>query len=160
MKNKIGDHYGRIPLHYAEWFEMLEIMNEHPEWIDVQDRDGLTPLHFGVIQGDCVKIEKLLAQGAKWEIEDSHGNRALNRVVYTTKNHEKIVDLFLSFGDTPSHVNLHGSSPYYLAESCGDEGVLKKYEKLLSPELQAMLRDLEIALLNRDKINSWMFDHS
>lgn len=42
----ISDRDGRTPLHYAKGRdEVVKIVNEHPGWIDIQDRDGISPLH-------------------------------------------------------------------------------------------------------------------
>lgn len=70
--NNFQDTLGRTRLHYEKGGGLLDrVISEYPEWINFQDNEGLTPLHFGVIHDDLNKVETLLKHGANLDIEDA-----------------------------------------------------------------------------------------
>ncbi|AIL66090.1 Ankyrin repeat protein [Rickettsiales bacterium Ac37b] len=118
-KLDIPDNINRTPLHYAAKNGHLEVMRnllpeptkmlifitknrdklskEQKSFINIQDREGRTALHYAVCNGSKENVKFLLSRGAEVNLKDTHGKTALDYanqdLVSLLKNHlEKACD--------------------------------------------------------------------
>ena len=75
MKFLTFDNKKTTPLHWASYLNSENAVNYliSEKWevpINMQDNDGLTPLHLDVISGNSRIVKKLLIKGADKDIVD------------------------------------------------------------------------------------------
>ena len=82
---------------------IFEILCDNSVDINVQDQNGLTPLHLAVKLKKVKMIKSLLAKGASTELKDKKGKIALDYANECLANDLKILDSFknLNFIDCP-----------------------------------------------------------
>ena len=95
-------------------YEMAAKLIHHGIDVNIQDRQGKTPLHHA-IENDKDDIAGLLVEqgAADIDIEDEYGNQPLLRAVF--KGNDKVAKLLVQHGADPLHENKAGKSPLGLA---------------------------------------------
>jgi Ankyrin repeats (3 copies)/Ankyrin repeats (many copies) len=96
------DEYRSTPLHlssdghYFKAGSVVRLLLEHGADIDLQDKDGWTPLYTALINGALEIVPLLLEYGADVEARDNDGKTALQ--VAAEKGYDEIVELLREHG--------------------------------------------------------------
>ena len=64
--------------------------------MDVQDKDGWTPLYLASIRGALEVVRLLLERGADVKVKDKNGETALQEVA--ARGYNKVVELLREYG--------------------------------------------------------------
>ena len=97
-----GDDYGCTPLHLASQHDVLKVgsvlrfLLEHVADLNVQDRDGWTPLYTASKNGVLETVRLLLEHGADVEVKDYDGTTALQEAA--KGGHDEVVKLLREHG--------------------------------------------------------------
>lgn len=63
VDSNVQDNYGSTPLHYAVEGGHMEVivylLEERPQWRDIKDKQGRTPLYLASLKGDVLVIRRL-----------------------------------------------------------------------------------------------------
>jgi len=88
--------------------------------LDLQDKDGKTPLHYAAIHKQLHTAQLLVKRGADQSICDKYGNAALWCAVFNARGQYELVQLYVSAGGMATHKNKSGRSPLDFAKQIGD----------------------------------------
>ena len=88
-----------------------------PELINSTNEDGWTPLLSAAYAGKTKAVKILLERGAKVDVKDPDGERALS--LATANGHADIVEMLLKKGANPNTPNEKGETPIFQACAAG-----------------------------------------
>jgi len=71
-------------------------LDAHPDSLDAQDTDGVTPLHAAAYMGQLEVVEYLIGLGAQLDQQTTYGNTALGYAA--RQGHEQVVARLLAAG--------------------------------------------------------------
>ncbi|XP_026477862.1 ankycorbin-like [Ctenocephalides felis] len=113
------DRNRRTALHYCRGSAVAgQLVTAAPGLLDSPDRDGLTPLHLAVIQGDTALVSLLIAQGADIDALDNERHSVVHWATVCCEL--DCLRLLLSAGANPSAPDILGGCPlHYAAQLCG-----------------------------------------
>ena len=122
------DEYGRSDLHLAVINKDLAVVQRcisAKMFVDAQDDNGWTPLHFAAQDTSFEIAEALVKAGANPNMPDSYGNTPLWRAVFCSKEtDDRLVKLLRSVGADPKLNNKSNVSPFSLAQTMGKQSLL------------------------------------
>jgi len=110
-------------LHEAVAYKRLEIGKElirRGIFVNHQDDEGGTPLHYAAAHRDPIFTKVLLENGANPNIHDQYGNGPLWAAVFNAKGFYDVVALLMDAGANPNHRNKHDRSPLDFAQQIKD----------------------------------------
>ena len=118
--------------------KIQKILDENPEWLDAQDKNGFTPLHWAVIFGKKDMIEYLCGKGAdiKGLNKALRGWTPLQSALFAYNN--DVSDLLVSRGALNDLYREEGMTYLYLAASSGNTSLI---EKLIEKGMPAAVRN-------------------
>jgi ankyrin repeat protein len=76
---------------------------------------------------ECARV--LLANGARVDVEDEHGNQPLWTAVFEARGDYGVVAVLMEHDADPDHVNRHGGSPRMFASKIEDPQLLALLSK-------------------------------
>nr|CAB3221774.1 zinc finger protein LOC723799 [Phallusia mammillata] len=117
-------HHAAASTHGALCLELLVNSGAN---VNVQNKDGKTPLHMTAVHGRFTRSQALLQGGARADILDFHGNSSLH--VAAKHGHELLVSTLLEAGADPSK---HGSKGRLAIHLAALKGHVNSCRKLIS----------------------------
>ncbi len=84
------------------------LLKDHPDWLNVTDERGSTPLLLTTYYGHYDVAQFLVEGGAKVDAKDGSGNTALMGVCF--KGYTEIAELLIKAGANVNHVNSMGAT--------------------------------------------------
>ena len=126
VNERNSDFYDGTPLHYASYFDRLEICRvllHHPAPVDSQNRTGRTPLHTASEQGNQ-KIARLLLEfhADVNAVEPDFKSTPLH--IACQNGHLSTAKVLLEHGGSIVAVNKYLQSPLHIAASNGHHDIL------------------------------------
>lgn len=121
------DADGRTPLIHAAIDNKLPaaiLLLDFGATADSQDKLGNTALHYAAQDQHQEMASLLIARGANVEIEDAYGNTPLGRAVFNSRGRGELICVLLKAGADKNHRNASGMTPFELAKSIGNYGLL------------------------------------
>lgn len=105
------DKYGFTALHNAmpeEEFEIIEYLIEKGADVEIQNEDGVTPLHLAAFTKTALI---LLEHGADINQKDNRGNTPLHAAVIAGEEHREMIKFLIDNGADASIINHEGKTP-------------------------------------------------
>ena len=114
VDEKDGD--GSTPLHLAVGYNKHEIAAELLSKCDpnIQDKQGMTPLHIACIDGDLSMVKSLIDHGARVDDKDYDGNTPFS-LALKYKEYTLALVLLSEFKCDPNTKNNQGEIPLHMA---------------------------------------------
>ncbi|KAL9118842.1 MAG: hypothetical protein Q9187_004606 [Circinaria calcarea] len=81
--------------------------------LDIQDREGKTPLHHAVLNGTLKEVERLLSLGATVDIQDNQSNQALHYAA--SRGFHGIIELLLKWKTDVNAIGSEQKTPIHMA---------------------------------------------
>ena len=103
--------------------QLLDLLIDNGSDVNLQDKQGLSPLHFAAQNYNVKAAKTLLQAGAKVDARDKYGNAALWTAVFNSRGRGDIIMLLLEHGADRSAKNRSGKSPLELADMIGNYDV-------------------------------------
>lgn len=117
-----GDSYVRTALIWATFYDNVSLL----DWliskganVNHQDKNGYSALHFAGQEKRFECAIMLLDNGASLELADIHGNTPLWTAIFSAKDDNRLVKLYVEKGANLDHVNKYQRTPRQIAESMG-----------------------------------------
>jgi ankyrin repeat protein len=132
MAKEWVDRAGRSGLHDAiVWnpHEVPYIIRAGAD-VNLQDKNGYTPLHFAAQQQEAEIARLLLDAGATVDARDEHGNTPLSNAVFYYQGDGAVIRLLRERGADPFAANNHGVSPVSLARMVANYDVARFFDDL------------------------------
>ncbi|KAB5580799.1 ankyrin repeat-containing domain protein [Coniochaeta sp. 2T2.1] len=126
------NEYGRNPLSLAAWNgkdNVVQLLLEHHADIDSRNNWGNTPLAHAACKGHQRVARLLLENGADVESPNDEGYTPLYDSV--SERHKGLISLLLSYGADPRSTSRYGHSPLSIAQTRGDEEIIKLLQDAL-----------------------------
>jgi ankyrin repeat protein len=98
--------------------------------VNLQDKNGYTPLHFAAQEQEVEIARLLLDHGASINAQDRHGNTPLSTAVFNYSGDGSVIQLLRERGADPFAENNHGISPVGLARSIANYDVARFFDDL------------------------------
>ena len=144
-----ADDFGRAPLHYAAYFDSLEVVNLFLENNNISlayklDKQGTSALHISAKKGNCDVMSAILQNfPSTCELLDNKGRTALHHAVESgSTNAVKILLSSLAFQDLINEQeNDEGNTAMHLA------AIKRRYKVLI---LLAVNRRVEKSATNKE----------
>jgi len=140
MKNKVDD-FGRTALHYVpvdlpgkDQVKAAKRLIKSGADINLQDKNGWTPLHFAAQEHSVSVVKVLLGAGAKVDLVDKFGNTPLFTAVMHSRGKGGIIELLRVYGSDPFKKNNYGNSPVSMARKIGNYDVAQFFADLPEEE--------------------------
>lgn len=122
------DEYGRTDIHYASDAGTIERLIVGGADINLQDDNGLCPMHFYAQENNISAIDVALKNGATPNLVDSHGNSPLWTATMNVRGDFSCIEALLKAGANANHKNKHDRSPFDIANTIKG-GLEKIYDK-------------------------------
>lgn len=105
------DKYGYTALHNVmseEEFEIVEYLIKNGADVNIQNEDGVTPLHLAAYTENA---NILLDNGAEINQQDNRGNTPLHAAVIAGEEHREMIKFLIDNGADASIINQEGKTP-------------------------------------------------
>ena len=109
--------HGNIPI--------VEILIAGGASLDVQDKLGMTALHYAAQEQHSAIVERLIDAGANVDSQDQHGNTPLSSAVFCSKGAGETITVLRKKGADDNLPNKHGVTPLGLAKTIANYDVVK-----------------------------------
>ncbi|MDP2178493.1 ankyrin repeat domain-containing protein [Methylicorpusculum sp.] len=127
------DNYGRTPLHFAAGDSLPDEVAKFIAAgvvVNVQDDNGWSALHFAAQAESLECAAELLRAEADHSLQDSFGNTALFRAVFSSRGEGSVIRLLRQAGADPFVKNKHGVSPVSLARTIANYNVAQFFSDI------------------------------
>ncbi|XP_054723350.1 protein phosphatase 1 regulatory subunit 12C-like [Uloborus diversus] len=124
---RIENRWGKTPLQVAfSWKKeaAAEVLVEADTQVDLQDEDGMFPLHSAARNGFVRVMEKLIAAGAGTRVKDRKEKTPLHWALSSEK--EIAAELLVNADSEVCSLDSDGCAPLHLAAMHGYVGVARK----------------------------------
>lgn len=115
-----------LACHYG-YTDIVNLFLEKGVYIDIRNREGMTPLSIAISKGYVELIILLLEKGANVNGLYSNMTNSGDRYIHIAANCEDvyIIELFLEKGANVDEQNSVGNTPFIIASSKGFTGIVK-----------------------------------
>ena len=129
-------------LHWACFADNNDIVDilltRRHDFVNMQDNEGHTPLHFAIRYGRLRIVKQLLQANAYHDLQDINGDTPLN--IACKHGHLKIVKQLLQANVVLNHPNNNGQTSLFIASSGGH---LEIVETLLQAKVNPNIPDID-----------------
>ena len=113
MKQTISSRDGNtrliIDAYFGDTPEVERLIEEHPEYINKANNDGITPIFMAASAGHCPEIELLINAGADMNKHSKNGVTPLLMAIYN--NHLPAIELLIRRGVDVNKPRDNGETP-------------------------------------------------
>lgn len=117
-----ADKYGLTPLHYlalsdTRGFDLEELCNTYPSYVNHKDPQGNTPLHKAACAGNSNAITILLNYNSDPNKQNNYGKTPLHHALFFSDQNTiiSIAALLIKAGSNPNEADRFGWTPLHLA---------------------------------------------
>jgi ankyrin repeat protein len=133
------DRLGRSKLHLAAGqlcsaWKVQQLIDEGCD-VNLQNKEGMTPLHFACQQHSYENALVLINAGAVIDLRDKYGNTPMSNAVFSCREADgKLIKLLRDRGADPYLKNDHGVSPLSLSRTIANYDVRRFFQDLPDEE--------------------------
>ena len=126
-KMDINDSNGDYPIHFAvrhKKKEIICVLADHRADIDIRNRRyQISPLEIAIIGGNKEIVETLVSNGAKINLQDTHGDFPIHKAIYY--DNEEIVSILIKHGAIVDAKDKYGETPLHKAVERNNKQIIE-----------------------------------